>query len=70
MLAAPPVSTPTSFTEPGLKFHTKRTTANPTDRASAEAAFDAANGNAGGYGCEFINDYTGVTNRSLFAPPS
>lgn len=67
--ATPPVSTPAIFTEPGLKFQTKRTTADPTDRASAEAAFAAANGNAGGYGCTFINDYTGVTNLSLFSPP-
>lgn len=68
--ATPPVSTPAIFTEPGLRFQTKRTSADPTDRASAEAAFAAANGNAAGYGCALINDYTGVTNVSLFAPPS
>ena len=66
----PNASTPATFTEPGLKFHTRRTTANPVDRATAEAAFDAAGDNVAGYGCDFINDYTGVFNRSVFAPPS
>ena len=60
----------TPFTEPGLKFHTRRTSANPGDRATAEAAFDAARDNVAGYGCDFINDYTGVFNRRVCAPPS
>ncbi len=69
---APPgtlsTSTPATFTEPGLKFHTRNSTVNPVSRATAEAAFNAANPNVAGYGCTFINAYTGVTNRSLFNP--
>lgn len=64
----PGTSTAMTFTEPGLKFHTRNSNVNPTSRATAEAAFNAANPNVAGYGCTFINAYTGVTNRSLFNP--
>ena len=67
---APNVATPATFSQPGLKFHTRRSTVNPGSRAAAESAWDAANDNAGGYGCAFINDYVDVNNRDLFSPPS
>jgi hypothetical protein len=66
----PPASTVTTFTETGLKFHTRNSTVDPTNRATAEAAFAAANPNVTGYGCRIIDSYTGITNVSLFSPPS
>lgn len=63
-------STELTFTEPGIKFNTRRTTANPTDKASAFAALNSAPLVTPGYGCSFITNYTGVTNRSEFSPPS
>jgi hypothetical protein len=66
----PDASTPATFTEPGLKFHTRNSNADPANRAAAEAAFNSANPNVDGYGCEFISSYTGMTNRSVFAPPN
>ena len=66
----PAASTPSVFSEPGLKFHTRRSTVDPVNRATAEAAFDAASDNVSGYGCTFISDYTGVNNSSVFGPPN
>ncbi|MDH4048971.1 MAG: CCXG family PEP-CTERM protein [Gammaproteobacteria bacterium] len=66
----PAGSTITTFTEPGLKFHTRNSTVDPNSRATAEAAFAAANPSTLGYGCTFISAYTGVTNVGLFSPPS
>lgn len=66
----PGTSTSTTFTEPGLKLHTRNSTADPIDRATAEAAFAAADPTVAGYGCTFISAYTGVTNIGLFSPPS
>ncbi|MEM8815133.1 MAG: CCXG family PEP-CTERM protein [Pseudomonadota bacterium] len=59
-----------TFTETGLRFNTRNSGADPVNRASAEAAFDAAPVNTPGYGCAIIDSYTGVSNRSLFAPPN
>ena len=69
-LGTPGTSTPATFTEPGLKLHTRNSTVDPIDRATAEAAFAAANPAVAGYGCTFISAYTGITNIGLFAPPS
>lgn len=66
----PSASTPAIFTQPGLKFHTRNTAVNPFDRASAEAAFNAASDGTNGYGCEFIDNYTGVNNRNVNGPPN
>ncbi len=66
----PNASTPMTFTEPGLKIHTRNSTVDPTSRATAEAAFNAASDGVPGYGCTFVNAYTNVNNVGLFAPPS
>jgi len=66
----PSASTPMTFTEPGLKFHTRMSTSNPNSRAAAEAAFDAASDNTPGYGCTFVNAYTNLSNAGVFAPPT
>ena len=70
---APPgtanASTPMTFTEPGLKIHTRNSTVDPNNRAAAEAAFNAASDGSPGYGCTFVNAYTNVSNVGLFSPP-
>lgn len=63
-------STTLTFTETGVRFYTRNSSANPTDLASAEAAFAAAPGSTSGYGCAIIPAYTNVNNRSLFGPPN
>ena len=63
-------STTLTFTESGVRFYTRNTSANPTDLASAEAAFAAAPGSTAGYGCAIITAYTGVNNRNQFGPPN
>jgi hypothetical protein len=71
---APPGTTSTSsvatFTETGLKIHTKNSAVDPVNRATAEAAFASASSSTGGYGCTIINSYTGITNIGLFGPPN
>jgi hypothetical protein len=64
--ATPSASTPMTFTEPGLKFHTRRSTVNPNSLVAAEAAFDAAPDGVTGYGCTFLSAYTNVSNTSVF----
>jgi hypothetical protein len=66
----PSASTPVTFTIPGFQFHTRNTAANPTNRASAEAAFANAPASTNGYGCAIIPSYTNVNNRSVFGPPN
>jgi hypothetical protein len=61
----PSASTPMVFTTPGFQFHTRNSTANPSNRAAAENAFAIAPDGATGYGCEIITSYTGVTNSSV-----
>jgi hypothetical protein len=67
---APTGSVLAAMPEPGMQFSTRRSTIDPNNRASAEAAYESANPNVGGYGCAIINAYTNVSNRSLFSPPS
>jgi Domain of unknown function (DUF2341) len=62
----PSASTALTFTEPGLKFHTRRSTVNPNSQAAAEAAFNAASDGVAGYGCTFLSAYTNVSNVSVF----
>jgi hypothetical protein len=63
-------STTLTFTETGVRFYTRNSSADPADLASAEAAFAAAPGSTNGYGCSIITAYTGVNNSSLFGPPN
>lgn len=62
-------STPMTFTEPGLKLHTRNSTVDPVNRATADTAFDAASDGVAGYGCTFVNAYTNISNIGLFSPP-
>ena len=65
-----PASSLAAMPEAGMLFNTRRSTANPVNRASAEAAFAAANPNVGGYGCASVDAYTNLSNRALFSPPN
>lgn len=59
---------PFTFTYPGIKFHTRRTTTNPNNLTTARNAFNAANDSIPGYGCKFVTNFTGITNRSQNDP--
>lgn len=66
----PSASTPFTFTEPGLKLHTRYSLVDPVDRTTADTAFNTASDGVAGYGCTFVNAYTGVSNVGLFSPPA
>ena len=57
---------PFTFTEPGIKFHTRNSTGNPDNISEAFSLFDAANDATAGYGCTFITDFTGIVNSGTF----
>ncbi len=63
-------STTLTFTETGVRFYTRNSSADPTSLASAEAAFAAAPGSTNGYGCSIIAAYTNVNNSGLYGPPN
>jgi len=64
--ANPLAQVPPVFDRPGIRFHTRRSLTNPTNKQQAFAAFDASNDNNNGYGCKFVTDFTNVTNRDNF----
>ncbi len=57
---------PFTFTEPGIKFHTRNISTNPNSLSEAFSLFNAANDNNSNYGCTFITNFTGVENSTLF----
>jgi len=57
-------NTPLTFTQPGIRFHTRNSTANPSNLVEARSAFNASNDNNINYGCSYITNFTGITNRS------
>jgi hypothetical protein len=57
-------NTPLTFTQPGIRFHTRNSTANPRNLVAARSAFNASNDNNINYGCSYITDFTRITNRS------
>ena len=63
-------STADTFTESGIKFETRFTAVNPTDKSSAFAAFNAAPLATAGYGCTSVTDFTNINKRNQFSPPS
>jgi len=67
--ASPLATVPFTFIEPGIKFHTRPTSFNPTSKTAAFNEFNsiADNGdNTDGYGCTFITNFTGVTKNATF----
>jgi len=70
-----PVATTTStatitLTEPGIKFHTRNSTANPNNKIAAFNFFNAATDGVAGYGCKFISNFTNIKNQNQFNPPA
>ena len=57
-----------TLTQPGIKFHTRRSTSNPNNKAAAFNFFNAANDNVAGYGCKFIPNFTNISNKNQFTP--
>ncbi len=57
---------PFPFDNPGIKFHTRFSTANPNNLNQARKAFNASNDLNPSYGCGFITNFDGITNRSQF----
>lgn len=66
--AQPITQVPPVFTYPGIRFHTRNTSANPTNYTQAVNAFESAADGVTGYGCKFITDFTAITNRNQFSP--
>tara|TARA_R110002073_G_scaffold84612_8_gene201907 strand:- start:11812 stop:13215 length:1404 start_codon:yes stop_codon:yes gene_type:complete len=58
-----------TFGNIGIKFHTKQSSVDPTNRTQAENAF-AASTSPNGYGCKFITNFTGINNSGEFGPPN
>ena len=68
--ADPLANIPFTFIEPGIKFHTRNSSANPNNLTEA---FNIFNGIADGdpdYGCTFITNFTGINNRNTFGEDS
>ena len=57
---------PFTFDYPGIKFHTRFSTVNPSNLTQARNAFNASNDLNSNYGCGFITNFSGITNRSQF----
>lgn len=57
-----------TLTEPGIKFHTRNSTANPNNKTAAFNFFNSASDGVAGYGCKFITNFTGISNKNQFTP--
>ncbi|MFY0701695.1 MAG: CCXG family PEP-CTERM protein [Bermanella sp.] len=57
---------PFTFVEPGIKFHTRRVTQDPSSYNDAQTIFNNGNDNNPNYGCTFITNFSNVTNGGLF----
>jgi len=57
-----------TLTNPGIKFHTRNSLANPNNKAAAYNFFNQANDNTAGYGCKFISNFTNISNKNQFTP--
>jgi uncharacterized repeat protein (TIGR01451 family) len=57
-----------TLTEPGIKFHTRNTMANPNNKVAAFNFFNAANDNVAGYGCKLISNFSNISNKNQFTP--
>ncbi|QMU61540.1 MAG: DUF2341 domain-containing protein [Gammaproteobacteria bacterium] len=59
-----------TFSETGIKYHTRNTTFDPTTRAQAEADFNSLPDNVAGYGCTILNNITNIDNSGTFTGPN
>lgn len=64
---APDASDPIGvLTEEGLRYHTRRSTLDPTSRTQALNEFNSLNDNVTGYGCKTVEDFTIISNSNQF----
>lgn len=68
--SAPGLSTGFTFTNPGIRFHTRNSNITPASKAQAFNEFNSQNDSVPGYGCTSITNFTGVTNQNQFSPPA
>lgn len=66
--ASPSAQVPPVFTYPGIRFHTRNTTANPRSYSAAVSRFESATDGRNGYGCKFITNFDGISNANQFPP--
>ena len=67
--ATPLANVPFTFVEPGIKFHARPTSYNPSNKTQAFTNFNSIadnNNNADGYGCAFITNFDNVSKKSVF----
>jgi len=67
--ATPLANVPFTFVEPGIKFHARPTSYNPSNKTQAFTNFNSIadnNNNADGYGCAFITNFENVSKKSVF----
>ena len=58
------------LTESGLRYHTRNSTLDPTNRTEAVNEFNSLDDSVAGYGCTTVTNFTSINNRNLFSPPS
>ena len=70
--SSPQANTPQTFTEPGIRFHTRAMSrfSNPRNLSQARSLFDSANDNNSNHGCTYITDFTGIDNSGTFGAGS
>lgn len=69
--AAASASDPTAtLTETGLRYHTRNSNVDPTNKAQAVNTFNALGDNVTGYGCATVTNFNNISNRNLFSPPA
>lgn len=59
-----------TFTESGIKFHTRNTSSNPSNKTAAFNTFASISDGVTGYGCKNITNFTNINNSGQFGPPS
>ncbi|EAT12437.1 DUF2341 domain-containing protein [Bermanella marisrubri] len=57
---------PFTFTEPGIKFHSRQNQIDPDSLTETRSLFNLAGDNTAGYGCTIIDEITGLSNSDLF----
>ncbi len=57
----------TTFSQSGVKYHSKNSTFDPANQASADSTFEATADGVAGYGCTHFTDYTNKDNAGTIA---
>jgi len=56
----------TTLTETGLRYHTRNSSFNPTNKAQAVNTFNSLSDGVAGYGCTTVTNFTNIRNSNLF----